>query len=76
MRLTLASPDALLQALDGLVEVVRAAKQNAAEARAGGKWDTVDDIEVVTGNDAVRMSTAEFAQYVDDLRTRRARSLR
>ena len=76
VRLTVASPDALLQALDRLVEIVRAAKQNAADARASGKWDTVDEIEVVTGNDAVRMSAAEFAQYVDDLRIRRARSLR
>lgn len=76
VRLTLASPDSLLYALDGLVEIVRAAKQNAAEARASGKWDTVDEIELVTGNDAVRMSAAALAQYVDDLRTRRARTPR
>jgi hypothetical protein len=76
VRLTVTSPEALLYAPDRLVEVVRAAKENAAEARASGRWDTVDEIELVTGNDALRMSTAEFAQYVDDLRTRRPQTLR
>ena len=70
-RLTASSPQALLHALDELVEVVRAAKQNAAEARADAKWDTVDEIELVVPGETLRMSVAEFAEYVDGLRQRR-----
>ena len=68
MRLTASSPEALLHAVDGLVEVVRAAKRNAAEARAEGKWDTVDEIELVVPDETMRMSVTEFADFVDRLR--------
>ncbi len=70
VRLTASSPDALLHGLDGLVEVVRAAKRNAAEARAQGQWDTVDEIELVVPGETIRMSVMEFADYVDRLRRR------
>jgi hypothetical protein len=69
-RLTASSPDALLHGLDGLVEVVRAAKRNATEARAQGKWDTVDEIELVVPGETLRMSVTEFADYIDRLRRR------
>ncbi len=76
VRLTASSPDALLHALDGLVEVVRTAKRNAAEATATGKWDTVDEIELVVPDQTIRMSVMEFAEYIDGLRRRAARGKR
>ena len=72
VRLTASSPDALLHALDELVEVVRTAKRNAAEARAAGGWDTVDEIELVVPDETIRMSVMEFAEYIDGLRRRAA----
>jgi hypothetical protein len=37
---------------------------------ASGEWDEVHDIQLVVGNDAMRMTAAEFAQYVHGLRYR------
>ena len=71
VRLTVSSPDRLLGEVENLVEWVRVAKRDAAEARAEGRWDAVHEIEVVSGERAHRMNTAEFAQFVDDLRTHR-----
>ena len=71
VRLTVSSPDHLLDSLETVVEWLRVAKQDAAEARAGGKWDVVHEIEVVSGERSVRMDPMQFAQFVDDLRAHR-----
>src|SRR5215208_4587681 len=71
VRLTVSSPDRLLEALYTLADWVRVAKQDAAEARAGGRWDAVHEIEVVSGEQALRLDPLQFAQFVDDLRSHR-----
>lgn len=71
VRLTISSPDQLLDALDTLADWVRVAKQDAAEARAAGRWDAVHEIEVVSGQQSLRLDPMQFAQFVDDLRSHR-----
>jgi hypothetical protein len=71
VRLTVASPERLLDALDTLADWVRVAKQDAAEARATGRWDAVHEVEVVSGEQALRLDPMQFAQFVDDLRSHR-----
>jgi hypothetical protein len=70
IRVEASSPDVLLEIVETLADWVQAAKRDAAEAKAGGEWDVVHDIELVVGNDAVNMTAVDFAQYVHDLRYR------
>jgi hypothetical protein len=70
VRISAPSPDALLAMVETLADWLKAAKQDALEARNSGEWDVVHDIELVVGNDAMRMEAAGFAQYVHDLRYR------
>ena len=70
IRVEASSPDVLLKIVETLADWVKAARQEATEARVSGEWDVVHDIELVVGNDAMHMTAVEFAQYVHDLRYR------
>lgn len=70
IRLEAASPSVLLGVADTLAEWVKAATRDAAEAETSGEWDVVFEIELAVGNDAMHMTSADFAQYVYDLRYR------
>ena len=70
IRLEATSPDVLLRMVETLADWVKAARRDAQEAKVSGDWDSVHEIELVVGHDAMHMTAGEFAQYVHDLRYR------
>lgn len=67
VRISAPSPEALLAVVETLADWVRAAKRDAEEARNSGQWDLVHEVELVVGDQAHRMSAADFAQYIYEL---------
>ena len=73
VRVSAPAPDRLLGAVPALVGPVKAAKRDAVEARGTGDWDTVHEVELVLGEEAIRMDAAEFGQFLSDARSRKVR---
>jgi hypothetical protein len=73
LRVLAPAADRLLGAVPALVGPVKAAKRDAAEARVTGDWDTVHEIELVLGEETMRMDGAEFGQFLSDARSRKVR---
>jgi hypothetical protein len=67
VRISAPSPEALLTVVESLADWVRAAKRDSEEARNSGQWDLVHEVELVVGDQAHRMSAADFAQYIYEL---------
>ena len=73
VRVSAPAADRLLGAVPALVGPVKAAKRDAAEASQTGDWDTVHEVELVLGEEAMRMDGAEFGQFLTDARSRKVR---
>jgi hypothetical protein len=73
VRVSAPAADRLLGAVPALVGPVKAAKRDAAEASVSGDWDTVHEIELVLGEEAMRMDATEFGQFLSDARSRKVR---
>ena len=73
VRVSAPAAELLLGAVPALVGPVKAAKRDAAEARQSGDWDAVHDVELVLGEEVMRMDGAEFGQFLSDARARKVR---
>ncbi len=74
LRVSAPSVDRLLAALQALVGPVKTAKRESADARLSGNWDVVHEVELVVGDESMRMDAGEFGQYLNDARSRSARA--